>query len=159
MLCFYVVIHKKFSTQIERLIQGSGPHGCQQMLIHTAAKHIKEHHLWFSIFFKSHRSRYTRVQRTATAFALLFLSMLVDAMWYGVVPEKHAEDGIELSFIKFTLEQAYIGCMVALVTILPIVMIMIFFKNSKMYKLRPNRIDKALEGKEAKVPGEILIPF
>ena len=85
--------------------------------------------------------------------------MLVDAMWYGVVPEKHADDGIKLSFIKFTLEQAYIGCMIALVPILPIVMIMIFFKNSKMYTLRPNRIDKALKGKEALVPREVLIPF
>ena len=71
--------------------------------------------------------------------------MLVDAMWYGVVPEKHAENGIELSFVTFTLEQAYIGCIVALVTIVPTIMIMMFFKNSKLYKLRPNRIDKALQ--------------
>ena len=118
------------------------------MMIHTAAKHIKEHHVWFSIFFKSHRSRYTRFQRTSTAFALLFLSMLVDAMWYGIVPEQGAQDGVKLSFIKFTLEQAYVGCMVALVTLVPTIMIMIFFKNSKQFKLRLNRIDEAFKVKE-----------
>ena len=121
------------------------------MLIHTAAKHIKEHHVWFSIFFKSHRSRYTRLQRTSTAFALLFLSMLVDAMWYGIVPEQADQDGVELSFIKFTLEQAYVGCMVALVTLVPTIMIMIFFKNSKQFKLRLNRIDEVLKVKEESI--------
>ena len=121
------------------------------MLIHTAAKHIKEHHVWFSIFFKSHRSRYTRLQRTSTAFALLFLSMLVDAMWYGIVPEQGAQDGVKLSFIKFTLEQAYVGCMVALVTLVPTIMIMIFFKNSKQFKLRLNRIDEVFKVKEERI--------
>ena len=121
------------------------------MLIHTCGKHIKEHHVWFSIFFKSHRSRYTRLQRTSTAFALLFLSMLVDAMWYGVVPEQSHTDGVDLSFLTFTFEQAYVGCMVTLVTLVPTVMIMIFFKKSKLCVLRPNRIDKALnQGKEDK---------
>jgi hypothetical protein len=67
--------------QIERVIQASGDRGCQQMMFHSAANHIKENHLWFSIFMRNPRSRFTRLQRTSTAFALLFLSMLVDAMW------------------------------------------------------------------------------
>lgn len=36
----------------------------------------------FSIFLRSPRSRFTRCQRVSTAFALLFLSMLANAMWY-----------------------------------------------------------------------------
>ena len=98
--------------QIERIIQASGAHGCQQMLIHTAAKHIKEHHVWFSIFFKSNRSRYTRLQRTSTAFALLFLSMLVDAMWYGIVPEEKTGQGFTFGFLTLTPAEAFIGSMV-----------------------------------------------
>ena len=132
--------------QIERLIQASGSKTCQEMLVHSAAKHIMENHIWFSIFFKSHRSRYSRVERTSTAFALLFLAMLADAMWYGVMPEQETGGGIGLAFINFTPEQLYIGFMVSLVTIIPAFVIMFLFKKSRRMKLRKNRVIKALFG-------------
>ena len=135
---------EKEDGAIERLIQASGGRNCQEMMIHTAAKHIKENHLWFSIFFRSHRSRYTRLQRTSTAFALLFLAMLVDAMWYGVVPEKSTRNGLSFQFLTITPEQAYVGFMVTLVTTLPAVLIMFLFKKSRKTFLRSNRINKAL---------------
>ena len=130
---------------VERLIQASAARSCQSMLIHSASKHIKENHLWFSIFFRSHRSRYTRLQRTSTAFALLFLAMLVDAMWYGVTPEKVTSSGLDFEFLTFSPEQAYIGCIVTGVTTLPAILIMFMFKKSRRTFLRPNRINKALE--------------
>ena len=63
-------------------------------------------------FFRSHRSRYTRLQRTSTAFAILFLAMLADAMWYGIVPEEKTGSGFSFGFLTLTPEEAYIGCMV-----------------------------------------------
>ena len=43
---------EKEDGEVERLIQASGARTCQEMLVHSAAKHIKENHLWFSIFFR-----------------------------------------------------------------------------------------------------------
>ena len=43
---------EKEDGEVERLIQASGARTCQDMSIHSAAKHIKENHLWFSIFFR-----------------------------------------------------------------------------------------------------------
>ena len=130
---------EKEDGEVERLIQASGARTCQEMLVHSAAKHIKENHLWFSIFFRyiiflllfllklksqlfvymtffsrSHRSRYTRLQRTSTAFAILFLAMLADAMWYGIVPEEKTGQGFTFGFLTLTPAEAFIGCMVCM---------------------------------------------
>ena len=135
---------EKEDGAIERVVQASGARSCQEMLIHTAGKQIMENHVWFSIFFKSHRSRYSRKERTSTAFALLFLAMLADAMWYGIMPEEPTKVGLKLAFIKFTPEQLYIGCMVSLVTIVPTFVLMFLFKKSRRMRLRKNRVVKAL---------------
>lgn len=40
-----------------------------------------DHHLWFSVFARPARSRFTRVQRLFCCLSLLLLSMLASAMW------------------------------------------------------------------------------
>ena len=70
--------------QIDRLVVCSGDaqrNAFGHMFNSTGEKNIRESHLWFSIFMKSERSRFTRAQRVSTCFALLYLSMLTDAMW------------------------------------------------------------------------------
>ncbi len=52
-----------------------------QLFERTRNKGIQENHLWFSVFMRSERSRFTRAQRVSTCFAMLYLSMLTDAMW------------------------------------------------------------------------------
>ncbi len=77
---------EKEDGEVERLVQVAGEaekKSCKHLIVHTAGKHIKENHLWFSIFIKSPRSRFSRLERTQCAFALVFLSMVVDGMWYG----------------------------------------------------------------------------
>ena len=133
-----------FISQIERIIQASGQRGCQNMLIHSAGKSIQENHVWFSIFFKSVRSRYTRVQRTSTAFAMLYLAMLADAMWYGIVSEQITSGWFRLGFLSVSPEQMYIGFIISCITMVPTIIIMFLFKTARRSKLRENRIDKAL---------------
>ena len=70
--------------------------------------------------------------------------MLVDAMWYGVVPEKSTSNGLSFLFLTMTPEQIYVGFMVTIVTALPAVLIMFLFKKSRKTFLRSNRINKAL---------------
>ena len=42
---------------------------------------LRDGHLWFSVFTRPPRSRYTRVERVTTCMALLYLSMLANCMW------------------------------------------------------------------------------
>lgn len=51
----------------------------------TVEKNFADDHLWLSIFLRSPRSRFTRVQRLSACMALLYLSMLANAMFYEKV--------------------------------------------------------------------------
>ena len=51
----------------------------------TLERGWREHHLWFSVFLRNNRCRFTRAQRLTTAMAMLYLSMLVNAMWYELL--------------------------------------------------------------------------
>ena len=84
-----------------------------------------------------------RCQRVSTCFALLFLSMLGNAMWYGG-KSKPSQSGFQLGFISLSSEECIIGLMMNLLTF-PIVFLIIFlFKYSKPRALRENRVTKAL---------------
>lgn len=137
------------------MIQTSGQRDCQDMLIHSAARHLKENHVWFSIFFRSHRSRYTRLERTATAFALLYLAMLADLMWYGVVPEEPTD--FQVINLAISVQQLYVGCMVTGITIFPAILIMVLFKKSGRFRLRTNRLDNALKTANQKLKAAVIV--
>ena len=117
---------------------------CKHLIVHTAGKHIKENHLWFSIFFRSARSRFTRLQRVQCAFALLFLSMVADGMWYDTNEEQITGEGLELGVVTLNVDQVVTACLVAAITIFPAFLLMFLFKTSRPWKKRPNRIDRAL---------------
>lgn len=51
------------------------------LFMFTREKSVRDDHLLFSIFLKSERSRFTRVQRAATSCAMTFIVMLINAMW------------------------------------------------------------------------------
>jgi len=118
--------------------------------------HIKESHLWFSIFMRSERSRFTRVQRVSTCMALLYLSMLVDAMWYGTVEEDSPDAILSLAAgkIRVTAQQIYVGVMSNLLTFPMAFLIIFFFRKSRRMRLRKNRIDKAITEQEHRVKWE-----
>ena len=45
---------------------------------------VSDGHLWFSIFSRPPSNRFTRVQRCTCCFVLLFSSMLLNIMYYGL---------------------------------------------------------------------------
>ena len=90
------------------------------------------------------RSRFTRVQRVSCCMALLYLSMLVNAMWYQRIPPKPSSG---LDFGPFTLspEQIGVGFFSNLIVFPPTFLIIFFFRKSKLRNLRPSRISEALK--------------
>ena len=45
------------------------------------SRQLSDDHVWWSIFTRPIRSRFNRKQRVSAAFAFLYLSFLVNAMW------------------------------------------------------------------------------
>ena len=75
-------------------------------LLAKQAKHkLSDEHLWFSIFARPPHSSFTRTDRLTCCFVLLFLSMLMNIMYYGQVNTEN-KDGLTIGPIKITAEQA-----------------------------------------------------
>ena len=115
----------------------------------TTQKNLADGHLWFSVFMRPPRSRFTRVQRVSCCMALLYLSMLVNAMWYQRVPPKPSSG---LDFGPFTLspEQIGVGFFSNLIVFPPTFLIIFFFRKSRLQNLRPSRISEALKKQKIK---------
>lgn len=68
-------------------------------------KNLADGHLWFSVFMRPPKSRFTRCQRVSCCVALLYLSMLVNAMWYGRVPSKPSASAVNVGPFSLSPEQ------------------------------------------------------
>ena len=99
-----VVFRNLLFFQIDRLLPVAGIEQKSEfshLFNTTSQKNLSDGHLWFSVFLRPVRSRFTRVQRVSCCMALLYLSMLVNAMWYQRVPDKPGTGA--LSFGPFSL--------------------------------------------------------
>jgi hypothetical protein len=67
---------------------------------------------------------------------------------YGVVPETVSATGLGFGVVTLTPEQVWIGIMASLITLPPSVLIVFIFRKSRIYKLRPSRVDEALKEKK-----------
>ena len=78
-------------------------------LIQKQAKHnMSDGHLWFSIFARPVHSSFSRLDRVTCCFVLLYLTMLVNIMYYGVAAE-NKNNGLTLGPFSFTIEQVFIS--------------------------------------------------
>ncbi|KAK4323321.1 hypothetical protein Pmani_005967 [Petrolisthes manimaculis] len=90
---------------IDRLVAVAGEEQLRDLshvFTHSVDKSMADDHLWFSVFLRPPRSRFTRVQRLSSCMALLYLSMLVNAMFYQKVPEDGAGGGLRLGPVSIS---------------------------------------------------------
>ena len=69
-------------------------------------KSLTDAHLWVSVFVRLGKSHYTRLQRLSVVIAVMYLTMLVNAMWYGTEPE--TSTNIELGLFSISTFQLYV---------------------------------------------------
>ena len=65
--------------------------------------------------------------------------MLANAMWYQTSPEK-VVTGVNFGPIILSGEQVYIGIMSNLITLIPTLLIVFFFRKARRRILRKNRL-------------------
>ena len=66
---------------------------------------LSDGHMWFSIFTRPAHSSFTRTDRLTCCFVLLFISMLMNILYYGTESKNLAQDGLVIGPIKITAEQ------------------------------------------------------
>ncbi|XP_068213289.1 polycystin-1-like [Palaemon carinicauda] len=139
---------EKEDGMIERVLPVAGDEEKRQfqhLFNTTTNKNIADGHLWFSVFLRPPRSRFTRCQRVASCFALLFLSMLVNAMWYERVPEQPRTGGLNFGPFNLSPEEIGVGIISNLIVFPPSLLIVFLFRKSRPSKLRQSRIELAVE--------------
>ncbi|KAG0419460.1 hypothetical protein HPB47_004076 [Ixodes persulcatus] len=114
-------------------------------------KNLADGHLWFSVFMRPPKSRFTRCQRVSCCVALLYLSMLVNAMWYGRVPSKPSASAVNLGPFSLSPEQVGVGVLSNLIVFPPTFLMITLFRRSRLRQKRPNRITEALKQKRGSV--------
>ncbi|CAG0896667.1 unnamed protein product [Darwinula stevensoni] len=142
---------EKGDGQIDRLLPvayDEQKRSTDYLLSTHSQRNFRDGHLWFSVFLRPPRSRFTRVQRVGCCAAFLYLSMLVNAMWYGTVPDA-SPHGLQLGPFVLTPEQMGVGVMGNLIVFPPSFLIIMLFRKSRPRVLRPSRIDKALDEQSA----------
>ncbi|XP_068242609.1 polycystin-1-like protein 2 [Palaemon carinicauda] len=134
--------------RIDRLLQVAGTEERMEfkhLFEARSTKNISDAHLWFSVFLRPPRSRFTRCQRVGCCFALLFLSMLVNAMWYERVPEQPGSGGLNVGPFNLSPEQIGVGMMSNLIVFVPSMVIVMLFRKARPRKLRKSRVQEAVE--------------
>ncbi|UYV63030.1 hypothetical protein LAZ67_2002890 [Cordylochernes scorpioides] len=139
---------EKDDGMIDRLLPVAGKDEATQfshLFRLTTQKNLSDGHLWFSVFMRPPKSRFTRCQRAASCMALLYLSMLVNAMWYGQVPSKPGANAFSIGPLSMSPEQIGVGLMANLIVFPPTFLIITLFRKSRLRTLRPNRITEAIK--------------
>ncbi|XP_068225345.1 uncharacterized protein [Palaemon carinicauda] len=110
----------------------------------TVEKNLSDDHLWFSVVLRPARSRFTRVQRLSSCMALLYLSMLVNAMFYERVPDTPGAGGLNLGFFSVSPEAMGVGFISNLIVFPPSFIIVFFFRKARPRRPKASRLREAL---------------
>lgn len=86
------------------------------LFYNVTQKNITDNHLWFSVFAKPKLSNFTTVQRLSCCLALLYCTMLTNAMFYQL-DEEESDPSITFNLgpISFSARQVYIGVISGLI--------------------------------------------
>eukprot|EP00079_Xenopus_tropicalis_P034906 XP_017948677.1 PREDICTED: polycystic kidney disease protein 1-like 2 [Xenopus tropicalis] len=114
------------------------------------SKGFRDGHIWYSVFSRSPRSSFTRVQRVSCCFSLLLCTMLTSIMFWGV-PTDPAEQKMDMGKIEFTWQEVMIGFESSLLMFPINLLIVQIFRN-----IRPKPAKKPAEKKERTFMSETI---
>ena len=104
---------------LERVIAIAGPEEVKSfnhLFYSTTQRNITDKHIWFSIFIRPAKSRFTRVQRLSCCLTLLYFTMLSSMMFYEIGGAQSSADATyHLGPFAFAPAQIGIGVMTTLI--------------------------------------------
>ncbi|XP_064641904.1 uncharacterized protein LOC135496476 isoform X2 [Lineus longissimus] len=137
--------------QIDRLIPVAGMEQMVEfghLFSQTTRKNFNDEHLWISLVGRPPRSRFTRLQRCSCCFQLLALTMMTNAMFYGLSDtEKPNTNALEIGPFTLSPQQLSVGIMSNLVIFPATFLTVWMFRKTRPKKKRRSRIQEAKERK------------
>ena len=102
----------------------------------TVSKGLLDGHIWFSIFLRPKQSSFTRVRRLSACLALIFLTMLTNAMFFGVGDAPGSRKIIWLGNFKINMTGIMIGVQSSIIVIPPSIIIIEIFRRLAPKKVK-----------------------
>ncbi len=93
---------------IERIIPVCGDKQKKDLfylLKNETTKLMNDGHLWLSIFTRPPYSAFSRVERITCSFVMLFISMLINILYYGNFSENLIDDGSPIGPFYFSVNE------------------------------------------------------
>jgi len=114
-----VIAVEEGDGSLERTIAIAGPEEMKSfnhLFYSTTQRNITDKHIWFSIFIRPAKSRFTRVQRLSCCLTLLYFTMLSSMMFYEIGGAQSSADATyHLGPFAFAPAQIGIGVMTTLI--------------------------------------------
>jgi hypothetical protein len=98
---------------------------------HHSKMNFLEEHLWMSLLYRPIKSNFTRVQRVSCLLALLFLTMITNAMFFRSSEETSDLPQFQVGTFKFSYSLLYVSLVGILITTPPVLVMTILFKKRK----------------------------
>ncbi|VDM15866.1 unnamed protein product [Hydatigera taeniaeformis] len=89
-------------------------------------------HLWASVFTRPAHSNFTRVERVACCLLVLFLTMVSSCMFYKNEGPAVVDFDFTIGPFALTPYVAYTGTVTCLITFVPVTVVIMLFRNSKL---------------------------
>lgn len=95
----------------------------------TVSKGLLDGHIWFSIFLRPKQSSFTRVRRLSACLALIFLSMLTNAMFFGAGDAPGNKKIAYIGNLRVNFTGIVIGIQSSIIIIPPSILIVEIFRR------------------------------
>ena len=103
---------------VEKVLPVAGPDeiaSFNHLFYSTTQKNLTDNHIWFSVFIRPAKSRFTRVQRLSCCLTLVYCVMVTNAMFYQVGGESSKSSTLKIGPFEFSAAQIGIGVMSSLI--------------------------------------------
>ncbi|XP_067950294.1 uncharacterized protein [Watersipora subatra] len=112
---------------------------------------IFDDHLWLSVVKRPNKSNFSRVQRWSMCVSTMFLTMVVNAMWFPTEPVENPDTSSTISIgpIQLSFKTFSIAIMGSMIVIPPNLLIMLFFRRSRPF-IPPGKRRKVEHERESK---------
>lgn len=144
--------------QVERVVPVCGRDNLvafNTLFAQHAQFNLTENHLWLSLMIRPERSPFSRVQRLSCLMALLFLTMIANAMFFKSSSEDQTASGneVQIGFLRFSLSTVYVSFIGIALTTPPIMFVTMVFKKCRpkvelnhKNKETAEKLDKKVKG-------------
>ena len=118
---------------------------------------LKDDHVFWSVFSRPTRSRFTRTQRTCVSMATLYLAMFTNAMYYQQVTAYIADPLASVAgIVNLSRQEVSTGLISSCIVLIPTILMIMCFRKAIPGSKRKSRFDKVIE--EAGSQGLVKLP-